>query len=137
MEESANLNLKLMRWRQVPSINLDIFIKLRTLIIGSGTLGCNLSRALLGWGVRNYTFIDHANVSYNNPIRYFIKFIIKKIFFRQSLFVFNDCQGGHYNKAQAASDSLRKIFPSVNACGIDMKIPMPGHPYSNSGFFYF
>lgn len=79
MEESADLNLKLMRWRQVPSINLNKFINLQTLIIGSGTLGCNLARALLGWGVRNFTFVDHANVSYNNPIRYFFGFIKKKL----------------------------------------------------------
>lgn len=61
------------------------------------------------------------------------------IILRQSLFTFEDCQheSGQYNKARAASSSLRKIFPSVNAQGIDMKIPMPGHPYSNLGTFSF
>uniref|UniRef100_A0A915DY76 THIF-type NAD/FAD binding fold domain-containing protein n=1 Tax=Ditylenchus dipsaci TaxID=166011 RepID=A0A915DY76_9BILA len=69
MEESVDLNLKLIRWRQAPTIQLEKFTQLKALIIGSGTLGCNLGRCLLGWGVRQFTFVDHATVSYNNPIR--------------------------------------------------------------------
>jgi ubiquitin-like modifier-activating enzyme ATG7 len=44
---SENLFLKLIRWRQAPSIDLDKFTALRVLLVGSGTLGCNLARALL------------------------------------------------------------------------------------------
>jgi ubiquitin-like modifier-activating enzyme ATG7 len=47
MEQSVDLNLKLIRWRQAPSIDLDKFTALRTLLVGSGTLGCNIARALL------------------------------------------------------------------------------------------
>uniref|UniRef100_A0A915DZ13 THIF-type NAD/FAD binding fold domain-containing protein n=1 Tax=Ditylenchus dipsaci TaxID=166011 RepID=A0A915DZ13_9BILA len=52
---------------------------------------------------------------------------------RQSLFTFEDCchNSGLYSKAEAAANSLKKIYPLVDANGIDMKIPMPGHPYSD------
>ena len=30
-------------------------------------------------------------------------------------------------KAETAAESLRKIFPSINAKGIQLEIPMPGH----------
>lgn len=69
MEQTVDLNLKLVRWRQAPDIQLNKFVELKVLLIGSGTLGCNLARALLGWGINNFTFLDYANVSYNNPIR--------------------------------------------------------------------
>lgn len=69
MEQTVDLNLKLILWRQSPEIILNKFTNLKVLLIGSGTLGCNLARALLGWGVKNFTFLDYANVSFNNPIR--------------------------------------------------------------------
>jgi ubiquitin-like modifier-activating enzyme ATG7 len=62
MEQSVDLNLKLIRWRQAPSISLDKFTSLRILLFGAGTLGCNIARALIGWGMRNFTFVDYATV---------------------------------------------------------------------------
>jgi ubiquitin-like modifier-activating enzyme ATG7 len=53
MEQSVDLNLRLMRWQQAPSIDIERFLQLKVLMIGSGTLGTNIARALLGWGVRN------------------------------------------------------------------------------------
>ena len=51
---------------------------------------------------------------------------------RQSLFNFEDClEGGKY-KAAAAADMLQKIFPGVNAVGVNVTIPMPGHPISDT-----
>lgn len=63
------LNLKLIRWRLVPNINLQKFNDSKVLMLGSGTLGCNLARGLLGWGFKNFFFVDNANISYNNPAR--------------------------------------------------------------------
>ncbi|KAI1710532.1 thiF family domain-containing protein [Ditylenchus destructor] len=121
MEASVDLNLNLIRWRQAPTIQLERFTQLKALVVGSGTLGCNIARCLLGWGVKRFTFLDHATVSYNNPIR-------------QSLFTYDDClqESGSYNKATAAATALKRIYPSVMVEGIDMKIPMPGHPYSDN-----
>ena len=66
-----------MKWRLQPNIDLEKLQKLKVLLLGSGTLGCNVSRVLIGWGVRTITFVDSGTVSYSNPVR-------------QSLFTFED-----------------------------------------------
>ncbi|KAK1901324.1 Ubiquitin-like modifier-activating enzyme ATG7 [Dissostichus eleginoides] len=103
-ESSVDLNLKLMRWRLVPTLDLDKVVS---------------TKALMGWGVRHITFVDNANISYSNPVR-------------QPLYEFEDCLGGGKSKALAAVDRLTKIFPGVNAEGFNMSIPMPGHPVNFS-----
>ncbi|XP_033822161.1 ubiquitin-like modifier-activating enzyme ATG7 [Periophthalmus magnuspinnatus] len=118
-ESSVDLNLKLMRWRLVPSLDLDKVISTKCLLLGAGTLGCNVARTLMGWGVRHITFVDNAKISYSNPVR-------------QPLYEFEDCLGGGKSKAMAAVDRLNKIFPGVNAEGYSMSIPMPGHPVNFS-----
>ncbi|KAG8007673.1 Ubiquitin-like modifier-activating enzyme ATG7 [Nibea albiflora] len=118
-ESSVDLNLKLMRWRLVPSLDLDKVVSTKCLLLGAGTLGCNVARTLMGWGVRHITFVDNAKISYSNPVR-------------QPLYEFEDCLGGGKSKAMAAVDRLAKIFPGVNAEGYNMSIPMPGHPVNFS-----
>ena len=68
-ESSVDLNLKLMRWRLLPSLDLDTIAQTSCLLLGSGTLGCNVARCLLGWGVRRITMVDNSTVSYSNPVR--------------------------------------------------------------------
>uniref|UniRef100_A0A3P9MJY3 Ubiquitin-like modifier-activating enzyme ATG7 n=1 Tax=Oryzias latipes TaxID=8090 RepID=A0A3P9MJY3_ORYLA len=118
-ESSVDLNLKLMRWRLVPSLDLDKVVSTKCLLLGAGTLGCNVARTLMGWGVRHITFVDNAKISYSNPVR-------------QPLYEFEDCLGGGKSKATAAAERLSKIFPGVNAKGYNMSIPMPGHPVNFS-----
>ncbi|KNC56016.1 E1-like protein-activating enzyme G [Thecamonas trahens ATCC 50062] len=113
METSVDLNLKLMRWRLLPELDLDTIAGTRVLLLGAGTLGCNVARALMGWGVRTLTFVDSGKVSYSNPVR-------------QSLFTFADAAAGEY-KAPAAAAAIRAIFPGMNASGHVLSIPMPGH----------
>jgi ubiquitin-like modifier-activating enzyme ATG7 len=88
--------------------------------------------------VRNITFVDSAKVSFSNPAR-------------QPLFEFEDSLEGGKPKAAAAAAALKRIFPSVvssirkqrrslliirtspqNAVGLDLAIPMPGHPVSSA-----
>ncbi|EGG20858.1 autophagy protein 7 [Cavenderia fasciculata] len=113
--QSVDLNLKLMRWRIMPSLDLELIQNTKCLLLGSGTLGCNVARCLLSWGVRNITFVDSGKVSYSNPVR-------------QSLFNFEDCTGAKgKDKAPAAAENLKKVFPAVNANSEILSIPMPGH----------
>lgn len=42
---------------------------LKVLILGSGTLGCNMARLLIAYGVRNFVFVDCGKVSYSNLSR--------------------------------------------------------------------
>ncbi|XP_069795971.1 ubiquitin-like modifier-activating enzyme ATG7 isoform X5 [Narcine bancroftii] len=118
-ESSVDLNLKLMRWRLVPTLDLENVVTTRCLLLGAGTLGCNVARTLMSWGVRQITFVDNAKVSYSNPVR-------------QSLYEFEDCLEGGKPKALAAVEKLQKIFPGLKVEGYNLTIPMPGHPVNFS-----
>eukprot|EP01018_Ginkgo_biloba_P000196 Gb_18972 [translate_table: standard] len=112
---AADLNLKLMRWRALPSLNLPLLWATKCLLLGAGTLGCQVARGLMAWGVRHITLVDCGRVAMSNPLR-------------QSLYTIDDCLDGGKLKVNAAADSLKHIFPGVVAEGVAMAIPMPGHP---------
>eukprot|EP00329_Picozoa_sp_Boothbay-MS584-11_P004576 46727_4 len=114
-ESAVDLNLKLMRWRLMPSLDTVAVAETKCLLLGAGTLGCQVSRSLLGWGVRKITLVDSGRVSFSNPVR-------------QSLYDFQDCTQGGRPKVVAAVKRLQEIFPGVDAAGYDLSIPMPGHP---------
>lgn len=123
-ESSTSLNLRLMKWRLLPNIDLDKISNLKCLLMGAGTLGCNVSRSLLAWGVRHITFVDNGTVSFSNPVR-------------QTLFEFSDCKvaGGVY-KAVAAAEKLKKIYPGIVSHGFVLNVPMPGHPVNSSEKYF-
>lgn len=125
-----------MKWRVAPTLNLDVIASQRCLLfgagehrrhrnrscrtlssclIGTGTLGCHVARALLGWGVKSITFVDSGKVSHSNPVR-------------QSLYEFTDCLDGGKPKAVTAAAAVLRIFPECEARGIELSIPMAGHP---------
>ncbi len=118
-ESQVYLNLKLIRWRTITDLPLENIFETRCLLIGSGTLGCNVARGLVGWGVKHITFVDNSRVSFSNPVR-------------QTLFTYEDCLNGGRPKAEAAADRLKQIFPSCCVRGVNLSIPMPGHPISDS-----
>lgn len=113
-DDAVDLNLKLMTWRIAPDLKLDLIKGTKCLLLGAGTLGCYVSRLLLGWGVRNITFVDSGRVSFSNPVR-------------QSLYKFSDCLDQGKHKAQAAADALNEVYPGVNATGHKLSVPMIGH----------
>ena len=113
-ENAVDLNINLMKWRMCPYLNTDIIRKQKYLLVGAGTLGCHVSRALLGWGARHITFIDNGKVSYSNPVR-------------QSLYTFEDSKKIENNyKALLAAEKLKEIFPMVDSKGFNITIPLPG-----------
>ncbi|KAJ1326607.1 ubiquitin-like modifier-activating enzyme ATG7 [Microdochium nivale] len=113
-DQSVDLNLKLMKWRISPNLNLDIIKNTRCLLLGAGTLGSYVSRNLMGWGVRKITFVDYGAVSFSNPVR-------------QPLFTFNDCLNGGAPKAKRAAEVLKEIYPGVESEGHVLSVPMLGH----------
>lgn len=117
-DSSVDLNLKLMKWRLAPDLDLDGIKNTKCLLLGAGTLGGYVSRNLLGWGVRKITFVDYGKVSYSNPVR-------------QPLFEFDDCTNGGKPKAEAAANMLKRIYPGVEATGHSMSVPMLGHPFTD------
>ncbi|KAJ5150968.1 Ubiquitin-like modifier-activating enzyme atg7 [Penicillium canariense] len=114
-DQSVDLNLKLMKWRISPSLNLEKIKHTKCLLLGAGTLGSYVSRNLLGWGVKKITFVDKGTVSFSNPVR-------------QPLFTFADCLNGGAPKAHRASEALKEIYPGVDTVGHLLSVPMAGHP---------
>jgi ubiquitin-like modifier-activating enzyme ATG7 len=117
-DQAVDLNLKLIKWRIAPGIDLDVIKNAKCLLLGAGTLGTYVSRTLMGWGVRKITFIDNATVSFSNPVR-------------QPLFDFKDCLNGGAKKAERAAEALEEIYPGVDATGHVMEVPMAGHPMTD------
>lgn len=120
-KQAVDLNLKLMKWRIAPNLDLSIIKNQRVLLLGAGTLGSYVSRALMGWGVRNITFVDNGRISYSNPVR-------------QPLFSFKDCfsdEGQGEWKAIRAANTLKEVFPDIQSKGYNLEVPMIGHPVNN------
>ncbi|GAA5798153.1 hypothetical protein HPULCUR_003553 [Helicostylum pulchrum] len=114
-DTSVDLNLKLMRWRLMPDLDLEKIKQTKCLLLGAGTLGCYVARCLAGWGVRHISFVDNGKVSFSNPVR-------------QPLYQFEDSLHGGAPKAETAAKNLKLVQPTITSSGYDLSIPMPGHP---------
>lgn len=112
-DADSRFNLELMKWRVLPSLELDGIAGCKALLLGTGTLGCNVARNLLMWGVRHLTFVDRGRVSFSNLAR-------------QSLFSFEVAKEGRM-KVDAAAEAVRAILPSATVRAVPLTIHMPGH----------
>ncbi|XP_024527431.1 ubiquitin-like modifier-activating enzyme atg7 [Selaginella moellendorffii] len=115
-KSAADLNLKLMKWRSLPSLNLLLLSKTKCLLLGAGTLGCEVALRLLAWGIRDITFVDYGKVGYSNPLR-------------QPLYQIKDCGR---SKVEAAQEALKTKCVDVRAQGHQISIPMAGHSVSGN-----
>lgn len=48
VRQANDLNLRLMKWRALPELNVDMLGRMNVLLLGAGTLGCSVARTLLG-----------------------------------------------------------------------------------------
>ncbi|XP_051224915.1 ubiquitin-like modifier-activating enzyme atg7 [Lolium perenne] len=114
-EQQQLMHLKLMGWRHFP-VDLDKLGSTRCLVLGAGTLGCEVSRLLMTWGVRKLTVVDGGCVAMPDLVK-------------QSLYVEKDCG---VPRATAIVPHLKERCPAVEVEGIRMEIPVPGNPVSPS-----
>ncbi|KAE8146260.1 hypothetical protein BDV25DRAFT_133081 [Aspergillus avenaceus] len=114
-DQAVDLNLKLMKWRISPNLDLEKIKQTKCLLLGAGTLGSYVARNLMGWGITKITFVDNGSVSFSNPVR-------------QPLYNFSDCLGGGATKAHRASQALSEIYPGAESAGYALSVPMAGHP---------
>jgi len=115
VDQQQLMHLKLMGWRHFP-VDLDVLCGTRCLVLGAGTLGCEVSRLLMTWGVRKLTVVDGGCVAMPDLVK-------------QSLYVEKDCG---VPRAIAIVPHLKERCPAVEVEGIQMEIPVPGNPVSPS-----
>nr|AVY91655.1 ubiquitin-activating enzyme E1 [Saccharum hybrid cultivar SP80-3280]AVY91668.1 ubiquitin-activating enzyme E1-like-like protein [Saccharum hybrid cultivar SP80-3280]AVY91739.1 ubiquitin-activating [Saccharum hybrid cultivar SP80-3280] len=114
-EEKQLMHLKLMGWRHFP-VNIEKLSHVRVLLLGAGTLGCEVARLLMTWGVRKLTVVDSNSVVMSDLVK-------------QSLYIDKDCG---VPRVAAIVPHLKDRCPAVEVEGIQMEIPVPGHPVSSS-----
>ena len=56
----THLNLNLMKWRQIPNLDTIVLQHTKCLLLGAGTLGCNVARTLLGI-LKGFRFVFDIN----------------------------------------------------------------------------
>eukprot|EP00792_Barthelona_sp_PAP020_P003766 TRINITY_DN1632_c0_g1_i1.p1 TRINITY_DN1632_c0_g1~~TRINITY_DN1632_c0_g1_i1.p1 ORF type:complete len:442 (-),score=107.93 TRINITY_DN1632_c0_g1_i1:302-1501(-) len=109
-QHSTRKQLNVMKQRFAPLLDLNLISKQKILVIGCGTLGCNLIRTLVAWGVENFVVLDNGYVSDTNPIR-------------QNLFTRD--QIGR-KKVDCIKESLTSMVNHLCVEKHHMTIPVPG-----------
>ncbi|ANQ08309.1 Uncharacterized protein PCOAH_00025950 [Plasmodium coatneyi] len=117
-------HVKLIKWNLLKDLKEEKITSLKVLILGMGTVGCNVARTCVTWGIKHLTLVDNSVVKHSNVGR-------------QSLYTIDDIEDESkmpVHKVVAAKRSLLKIAPDLNIQARVIDIPMPGHSiYLSSG----
>ena len=115
-ERTMTQPLYLLKGRHYIDLDIPLIQNTKCLLLGAGTLGCNVARALLSWGFRHFTFVDQGTVGATNPLK-------------QTLYRAEDIGT---TKAITAATRIKEINPYATTDGYLLEIPMPGHSIFDS-----
>ncbi|KJP90155.1 hypothetical protein AK88_00003 [Plasmodium fragile] len=110
-------HVKLIKWTLLKNLKEEKITTLKVLILGMGTVGCNIARTCVTWGIKHLTLVDNSVVKHSNVGR-------------QSLYTTDDIEDENKvptHKVVAAKKRLLKIAPDLNIQARLFDIPMPGH----------
>ncbi|EUD65381.1 hypothetical protein C922_04121 [Plasmodium inui San Antonio 1] len=110
-------HVKLIKWNLLKDLNEEKITSLKVLILGMGTVGCNVARTCVTWGIKHLTLVDNSVVKPSNVGR-------------QSLYTTDDIEDEckmPVHKVVAAKRRLLKIAPDLKIQAKLIDIPMPGH----------
>ncbi|KAH0630077.1 hypothetical protein JD844_012682, partial [Phrynosoma platyrhinos] len=142
-ESSVDLNLKLMCWRLVPTLDLEKVVSVKCLLLGAGTLGCSVARTLMASTEANSQilisygeFFLRDGESGRSPLWTMQRSPIPTLCGSHSMSL-KTVSGVGSPKRLQLQKGFRKysqewLTDYKNAEGFNMSIPMPGHPVNFS-----
>ncbi|CAI5955897.1 unnamed protein product [Closterium sp. NIES-64] len=129
VDEAASLNLKLMRWRVLPQLQLEGLNATKCLLLGAGTLGCQVARSLLS---KFDEVVCAAATAAAGAIKCNQVFAVRSWHSWVSSGTLPAGESVCLCVGLCAPPTIASPFPCQHTSGHRLAIPMPGHPVSPS-----